>query len=84
MSEKKYNIFDAQLGEYYEENITLEEAKETAIRFVEQAMLEGVKSYSYMLTEVQKDETFEDVAESLEMFDYSLEVNEPQKELSDE
>lgn len=79
MSEKKYNIFDPQLGEYYEEDITLEEAKETAIRLVERAMLEGgsdsenIKSYSQMLTEVQKDETFEDVAESLELFDYSLE-----------
>lgn len=29
MSEKKYNIFDPQLGEYYEEDITLGEAKET-------------------------------------------------------
>lgn len=37
---KLYNAIDLQLGSYYEEGITLKEAKETALRFVERAMLE--------------------------------------------
>lgn len=38
---KLYNIIDTQLGQYYEEGITLEEAKEHALRFVERGMLEA-------------------------------------------
>lgn len=74
---KMYNIIDTQLGTYYREGITLSEAKECAIRCVERAMLEGgteyTRDYARMLAEVEKDKTFEDVAESLEMFDYELE-----------
>lgn len=74
---KLYNIIDSQLGDYYEEGITLKEAKETALRFVERAMLEGdtdhAKAYAKMLAEVERATTFEDMVESLGMFDYTLE-----------
>lgn len=74
---KRYNIIDTQLGEYYREEITLGEAKECAICCVERAMLGGgteyARDYARMLADVEKDKTFEDVAESLEMFDYELE-----------
>lgn len=73
-----YDIFDNQLGEYYEENITLEQAKETAIRFMERSMLEqgddgDIRQNNLkLLHEMEQDKTFEDVAESLSCFDYAL------------
>lgn len=74
---KLYNIIDTQLGQYYEEGITLEEAKEHALRFVERGMLEvdgeSKVGYREMMVEVGQDKTFEDVAESLALFDYELE-----------
>lgn len=74
---KLYNIIDCQLKEYYKQGVTLEEAKEIAIRLVERSMLEGgqdnAKEYAKLLHEVEQDKTTEDVAESLMLFDYGLE-----------
>lgn len=78
--EPVYNIYDPQLGEYYREGITLGEAKEYAICFMEQSMLEQGeidieerRANIKLLNEIMNDETEADVAESLEIFDYSLE-----------
>lgn len=73
-----YDIIDTQLGDYYEENITLEEARETAIRFVERSILEQGndeelrRSNLELLHQIEQGVSFEDVAESLECFDYEL------------
>lgn len=73
---KKYDIIDNQLGDYYEENITLAQAKEIGIRLVERSMLEQGEKYvrqnAQMLVDVQNDKTEEDVAETLAMSDHTL------------
>lgn len=74
----RYDIIDTQLGDYYEENITLEDARQTAIRFAERSILEQGndeefrQSYSELLRQIEQDTSFEGVAASLECFDYEL------------
>lgn len=79
----RYNIIDGQTGEYYEENITLAEAKDTAIRLFERSMIEQAGATEedrqddlQLLKRIKQENSEESIAETLLMFDYELEKGE--------
>lgn len=79
----KYNIIDGQTGEYYEENITLAEAKDTAIRLFERSMFEeaGMSEEDrqddlQLLKRIKRENSEKSIARTLSIFDYELERGE--------
>lgn len=79
----KYNIIDNQTGEYYEEGITLAEAKDTAIRLFERSMDEEAGATEEdrqddlrLLKRIKHENSEESIARTLLIFDYELEKGE--------
>lgn len=76
----KYNIYDNQLKEYYLTDITLDEAKDTMIRLLEQWIDEEddedyrIRDEQY-LVEAKKADTAKEINDYLEMFGYVLEAS---------
>lgn len=75
----KYDIIDNQTGEYYEENITLAEARDTAIRLFERgideqagASEEDKQDDLQLLERIRQDDSFDKIAQTLWIFDYEL------------
>lgn len=77
----KYDIIDTQTGDYYEEDITLEEAKDTAVRFMTRSLDEEDDEYraenEHLLwlcehIDLEKEQAFAEVGSYLSIFDYEL------------
>lgn len=73
----KYNIYDMQVRDYYEEGISLQYAKEMAVRLMERAVEEDdeeYRDYSKRLLEMVKSaHEFQEIFEWLYVFEYVLE-----------
>lgn len=77
----KYDIIDHQTGDYYEEDITLAEARDTAARLVERSLDEEGEEYRadnehllYLCKHIDtaKEQAFGEINSYLWIFDYEL------------
>lgn len=77
----KYDIIDTQTGDYYEEGITLEEAKDTAFRLLERSLEEEGEEYRddnehllYLCKHIDttREQAFNEIFSYLWIFDYEL------------
>lgn len=77
----KYDIIDSQTSDYYEEDITLEEAKDTAVRLMERSIDEEGEEHradnEHLLwlcehIDTEKEEAVAEIASYLWIFDYEL------------
>lgn len=77
----RYDIVDNQTGDYYEEDITIEEAKDTAVRLIERSIDEEGEEYradnEHLLwlcshIDTEKGQAFAEISSYLSIFDYDL------------
>lgn len=76
-SMSKYNIYDMQVRDYYEKGISLQHAKEMAVRLIERAVEEDDEEYrdhnKRLLERVKSAHEFQEIFEWLYVFGHVLE-----------